>query len=543
MKIRLQGMVSFFVLLFSILMSGISFAAPFSIVPQAGTTLPTQVVIGNIVNAFYTVTNTTASPHSGNYVKTLPPNVTQVLADPSIPNLCGSTFQLNPNANCTLELNINGAVNASDPNPAHHLFVCLGGCTTCCAGTNFPLNVTTTSGAVLVSLSISPLNDTMPISATQQFVATANYSDGSAVDVSSQARWASTNGSVASISTGGLVTANSAGGTTISATFGGLSASTPLTVAIRAYTANAGTNSIIVCQVNSTSGALSACVNNSDASFNLPLGVILNTSANFAYVANFSANTVSICGVDHSTGSFSTCSSSTGGSTFNGPQRAMLNPANTLLYVANGGSSTISICPVIDNGASLGACATPSTGDGTFNNPQDIIFSPDGTYAYVANVNNTISICTLNNDGSFKVCTATMGNDSGGTNTFNVPFGISFNLADSVIYVANYMNGTLPNTVSICPLTGGGSSIGTCTTTTGPNGIGTATFNFSGNTETQLWMQTTINYGYVPNSGNNTVSICPINADGLSLGACFTSTGETSGGTPLFNEPSSITLR
>ncbi len=131
-------------LMFSLLgiISTIGYTTVFSIVPKAGTSLPTNVTVGGSVKALYTVTNTTGSTHTGNYIKYLPPNTTQVTVDAAYPDLCGTTFQLASNASCTLELSINGPVNADDPNPRHHLFACLGGCVTCCAGTNFPLNVT-----------------------------------------------------------------------------------------------------------------------------------------------------------------------------------------------------------------------------------------------------------------------------------------------------------------------------------------------------------------------------------------------------------------
>lgn len=116
-------------------------AAVFSIVPKAGTSLPTHISNGGSVTALYTVTNTTSSSHAGNYVKYVPPNTTQVTVDSTYLDLCGATFELASNVSCTLELNVVGAVNASDPNPRNHLFACLGGCVTCCAGTNFPLNV------------------------------------------------------------------------------------------------------------------------------------------------------------------------------------------------------------------------------------------------------------------------------------------------------------------------------------------------------------------------------------------------------------------
>ena len=120
----------------------IGHTAVLTIVPKAGTSLPTQVTIGGHVNALYTVTNTTGRSHAGNYIKYLPPNTTHVTIDPTYPDLCGATFQLASKASCTLELRVNGPVHANDPNPHHHLFACLGGCITCCAETNFPLNIT-----------------------------------------------------------------------------------------------------------------------------------------------------------------------------------------------------------------------------------------------------------------------------------------------------------------------------------------------------------------------------------------------------------------
>lgn len=168
-----NGIMSFLVFALLAMSSIVGHTAVFSIVPKAGSSLPTYVPVGGSVRALYTVTNTTGSTHAGNYVKYHPTNTSQVLFDGAYPDLCLSTFQLAPKESCTLELNVTGPVSASDPNPRDHLFICLGGCVTCCAGTNFPLSVTNpiftavfdagSSGTRLSFYSVVPGNGGYPI--------------------------------------------------------------------------------------------------------------------------------------------------------------------------------------------------------------------------------------------------------------------------------------------------------------------------------------------------------------------------------------------
>jgi hypothetical protein len=125
-------------------LGAVSHALPFTIVPQG--TLPTTVSAGGTATASYTVTNNTGSQRSNNYVKYLPPNVTQVTSGAGV---CGSTFTLAAHGqagdSCTLSLTISGAVNGQAPQNNQHLFVCFPGGTSC-AGTAFPLNVALSQG-------------------------------------------------------------------------------------------------------------------------------------------------------------------------------------------------------------------------------------------------------------------------------------------------------------------------------------------------------------------------------------------------------------
>ena len=93
------------------------------------------------------------------------------------------------------------------------------------------LTVTT---AALVSIHVTPVNPNAALGTTTQFTATGIFSDDSAQDLTSQALWSSSDGSVASVSNAagsrGLATSFGVGSTTISATLDNVTGSTDHTV-------------------------------------------------------------------------------------------------------------------------------------------------------------------------------------------------------------------------------------------------------------------------------------------------------------------------
>lgn len=109
------------------IVANVGYALPFIIQTKTGTTLPTEISSGQSVMAYLTVKNNTNTARKNNFVKWLPPNVTQVINS----SLCGKKFDLPAYGHCTLGLSINGAVNANDPDPHHHLFVCFSDNTSC----------------------------------------------------------------------------------------------------------------------------------------------------------------------------------------------------------------------------------------------------------------------------------------------------------------------------------------------------------------------------------------------------------------------------
>lgn len=82
----------------------------------------------------------------------------------------------------------------------------------------------------LTSISVSPATATIAAGTTQQFTATATYSDSSTANVTSTASWTSSNNSAATISISGLATAVAAGSTSVTASLSGMSGTAKLTV-------------------------------------------------------------------------------------------------------------------------------------------------------------------------------------------------------------------------------------------------------------------------------------------------------------------------
>ena len=98
------------------------------------------------------------------------------------------------------------------------------------SGTMSGTAAVTVTGATLVSMTVVPLNSSMPIGATKQFTATGTFSDNSTQDLTGTALWSSTEASVATIDNTGLASSQATGATIITASAGTISASTTLTV-------------------------------------------------------------------------------------------------------------------------------------------------------------------------------------------------------------------------------------------------------------------------------------------------------------------------
>ncbi|HEV2195663.1 MAG TPA: beta-propeller fold lactonase family protein [Candidatus Acidoferrum sp.] len=90
--------------------------------------------------------------------------------------------------------------------------------------------ILTVTPPTLVSLSVTPLNPSIPLGATQQFSAIGAFTNGSTQDLTASVAWNSSYAAVATINSQGLANTAKQGMATIAASSGSVSASTILTV-------------------------------------------------------------------------------------------------------------------------------------------------------------------------------------------------------------------------------------------------------------------------------------------------------------------------
>lgn len=84
----------------------------------------------------------------------------------------------------------------------------------------------------VTSIAITPNPASIAMGATQQFTATATYSDSSTANVTSTANWTAANQAVATMNSAGLATSLASGSTTITASLSGVSGTVPFVVTI-----------------------------------------------------------------------------------------------------------------------------------------------------------------------------------------------------------------------------------------------------------------------------------------------------------------------
>lgn len=424
--------IVFFCNLFTI--TSLCYALPFNIFPKAGTVLPIQVFPGDTATAFYTVQNNTTQFLVNNFVKYLPPNVSQDPTDSTYTDTCATTFNLNPQGSpgdsCTLVLKIQGPVNATDPDPHHHLFVCAA-CGTPCAGPFNQLNVASfrqfayvannTSGLFRNTITICHVSGSDFVNCSINVDVTYFHRPEDVV-LNNDASFAyvlnTQNDTISSlkVNSDGTLTgiAETPNGFFPNVDNGGLDPKGQ-----KIYLTLQSSNIIKKCPILNSgpnAGAIDYmnCSNITNSNFNKPTGrVNFNRAGTRVYFANNGNNTVCICDVN-SNGDFTSCSTfgGPGPNPFFQPLGSSIDPFEKFLYVANdieSGQNTVTSCKIFPNGL-LGNCTKMN--DPSFNwsdHRQINLFISNNHLGYIPNRdNNTVSICPIIN-GLFGTCSATSG--------------------------------------------------------------------------------------------------------------------------------------
>ena len=183
---------------------------------------------------------------SGSFNLTIAPALVSIAVTPATPTIAAQTTQQfiatgtytdNSTQNLTSSVDWSSSdtavatISSTSPTKGLSRGVTAGNVTiTATSGSISGTSSLTVTSAISTSIAISPANASLPLDVSQQYTATATFSDGTTQNVTNVVSWSSSSSSVASITVSGLVTAKSLGTATISATFETSSAATVVTV-------------------------------------------------------------------------------------------------------------------------------------------------------------------------------------------------------------------------------------------------------------------------------------------------------------------------
>lgn len=289
-----------------------------------------------------------------------------------------------------------------------------------------------------------------------------------------------------------------------------------------AYVVSSGQNAagqgyLSVCDLLNAGAAFGNCVMSSGqpANLNSPQAITFNAMGDMAYISNFGDGSVSNCAINPATGLLAACQKNATG--IPTPSTPPPNPTRHSILGGVGVGNGYVYVPYFDNNSlqiwSLNADGSFKTmtsfmNPALFSGPNAVTVSPDGQWVYVANSKTpsgyllsfyAVSFCKVNG-GSLDTCGIYV------SSNFNAPLSVSFNQAADKLYVANSNS-----TITVCDVAlGNANPIGPCIDSG-------QSFNFGSIPEgpvSNIFMPSGLAYGYVPNAGLNTVSICPFLASG-----------------------------
>jgi hypothetical protein len=269
-----------------------------------------------------------------------------------------------------------------------------------------PAVTLTVTGATLVSIQVSPATPTIATGLTQQFTAIGTYTDNSTQDLTGAVTWASTNGSVATISnvagSNGLATSASVGSTNISASLG--SVNSPAA----ALTVTAAT--LVSIQVNPPNPSIAKGLTQQFAA----IGTYTDGSTqDLTGAVTWASGTGSVATISNVSGSYGLATAAGAGSTnITASLNSVTSPAAALTVTA----ATLVSIQVTPASASIASGLTQQfTAIGTYtdNSTQDLTSavtwaSSSSTVASISNASGSNGLATSAGVGSTNI-TASLG--------------------------------------------------------------------------------------------------------------------------------------
>ncbi len=322
------------------------------------------------------------------------------------------------------------------------------------------------SGPTLVSISVTPVQQTIALGMPQQFIAMGTYANATTGDVTASVTWSSSNTSVATISNTfnfqGRVTSVGTGSTIITATDSAtnVSASTVLTISVYPHLTGGavqGSKLVLAENLSTFAGVAPGSIDAIGANARFWMPVSITTDSTNLYVADTGNNTIRQIAI--ATGQVTTLAGSPGvtGSTdgigaaasFSGPIGIITYGAN--LYIADAGNNTIRQIVIATGQVTTlaGTAGVAGSTDGigstaSFNSPSGI--TTDGTNLYVADAgNNTVRQIVIAT-GQVTTLAGAAGvvgsiNGTGLSASFNSPEGITTDGKN--LYVTDMYNDTI----------------------------------------------------------------------------------------------------
>lgn len=354
-----------------------------------------------------------------------------------------------------------------------------------------PTAVLTVTSAVLVSIQVSPTNQSIAKGLTKQFNATGTYSDTTTQDLTTQVTWNSGNPSVASISntagTKGLATSINNGISNITATSGAITSPTSILTVTAAqlssiqitpsnpsivlgattqFTAtgtytDSSTQDITTSVTWNSSNSGIAAISNASGTKGLATAVEIGTSQITAILGSV---TSPISVINSKSGYQFACKWGTNGTSdgqFDHPIGATVDSAGNV-YVTDAYNDRVQ--KFSSGGSFITKWGTDGSGDGQFKEPYGIFADLFGNIYVTDFWNNRIQ--KFDTNGSFVLKWGTNGSADG---QFQFPFGVALDSSGNSLYASDMSNFRLQKF----------NSIGTIVTKWGANGSGDGQFSTS----------------------------------------------------------------